>query len=129
VFVLGLGLGRIFQPGRSADDGARLERSGVQPTASLAVAMAEVRKRGVEYDAALRNLELLARQEGAPVPSLAQQRLVSLEMLVEASRTALSVEPTDPVLNSYLFAALEERDAVMREMTQSQESGSAVLWR
>ncbi len=129
VFVLGVGLGRVFQPGVAVDDGARLERSAVQPTASLAEAMAEVRKRGAEYDVALRNLEQLARREGAPVPSLAQQRLASLEMLVEASRTALSVEPTDPVLNSYLFAAIEQRDAVMLEMTQSQESGSAVLWR
>ena len=47
VFVLGVGLGRVFQPGVSVDDGARLERSAVQPSASLAEAMAEVRKRGV----------------------------------------------------------------------------------
>jgi len=128
MFVIGLGLGRMFWPGDQQGAGRQLVTEG--PTAtSLADAMAEVRRLGAQYDAALRNLERLAVQEGAPTPSLAEQRLVSLDALVEASRTALSVEPADAVLNSYLFAALEERDVVLRQIRAQQESGSGVLWR
>ncbi|UCC48529.1 MAG: hypothetical protein JSV41_13890 [Gemmatimonadota bacterium] len=128
VFVLGLGLGRMFAPGDQAGPGSQLVSERAAAT-SLADAMAEVRRLGAQYDAALRNLEQLAAQEGAPTPSLAEQRLASLDALVEASRTALSVEPADPVLNSYLFAALEERAAVLRQMRVQQGSGSEVLWR
>jgi hypothetical protein len=130
VFVLGLGLGGTFQSEGTTPDAA-LTQAPVEPpeATSLADAMAEVRRRGAEYNASLLNLERLAQQEGAPVPSLARQRLANLEMLVEASRTALSVEPADPVLNSYLFAALEERDAMMRQISGRQASGSDVMWR
>ncbi|MEE9134112.1 MAG: hypothetical protein V3U13_11180 [Gemmatimonadota bacterium] len=130
VFVLGLSLGRMFQPGEPGADGASPALARGQPAAvTLAEAMAEVRRLGTEYDAALGSLQRLAGQEGMPMPSLTGQRLASLDMLVEASRTALSMEPADPVLNSYLFAALEERDAVLREMDTSQVTGSEVLWR
>ena len=128
VFVIGLGLGRVFWRGDQQSAGTQLVSEGPSAT-SLADAMAEVRRLGAQYDAALRNLEQLAVQEGAPTPSLAEQRLASLDALVEASRTALSAEPADPVLNSYLFAALEERDAVLRQIRAQQEAGSEVLWR
>jgi uncharacterized protein YbaR (Trm112 family) len=130
VFVIGLGLGRMFQSRGSEGEGAGgPELASTPAPASLAEAMAEVRQLGSEYDAALRNLQRLARQEGAPLPSLSEQRLAGLDMLVEASRTALAAEPADPVLNSYLFAALEEREAVLREMGVSPSAGSDVLWR
>jgi hypothetical protein len=96
---------------------------------SLAEAVAEVRRRGADYDSALRALERLARDEGAAVGSLEEQRLVSLNMLVEASRTALAADPADPVLNAYLFAALDERDAVMRQIGVNAGDRSVVLWR
>lgn len=127
-FVIGVGLGRMFGPGDQAGPSSQVVSERAAAT-SLADAMAEVRRLGAQYDAALRNLEQLAAQEGAPTPSLAEQRLASLDALVEASRTALSVEPADPVLNSYLFAALEERDAVLRQIRAQQESGSEVFWR
>ncbi len=133
VFVIGLGLGRFrfLEPGSSVPEGVIPEVTVAQEPAatSLGAAMAEVRQRGAEYDRALRNLQRLARQEGAPLPFVSNERLASLDALVEASRTALSAEPADPVLNSYLFAALEERDAVMRQMSATQQSGSELLWR
>jgi hypothetical protein len=131
VFVVGLGLGRaLFQSGEAESESTLPQVAIEEPTAtSLADAMAQVRLRGVEYDAALHNLERLARQEGTAVPLLAEQRLARLDMLVEASRTALAAEPADPVLNSYLFAALEERDIVLQQIRASQASGSDVLWR
>jgi hypothetical protein len=123
VFVIGLGLGRVFQPDVAGTEG------GLPEAATITDAMAEVQQLGSQYDAALRNLQRLAQREGSPLPSVNEQRLVRLDMLVEASRTALAAEPADPVLNSYLFAALEERDAVLREMDAERTSGSSTMWR
>lgn len=123
VFVIGIGLGRVFQSNDAVTGGG-------QPQAATVVdAMAEVQQLGSRYDAALRNLQRLAQQEGTPLRSVNEQRLVRLDMLVEASRTALAAEPADPVLNSYLFAALEERDAVLREMDAERTSGSSTMWK
>lgn len=131
VFVIGLGLGRLIQKGDSQPEGGVPELVVAQESgpASLSAAMAEVRRRGAEYDQALRTLQQLARQEGAPLPFVSRERLASLDALVEASRTALSADPADPMLNSYLFAALEERDAVMKQMNAAEQSGSELLWR
>lgn len=130
VFVIGLGIGRVFQGNGAEADPRPAEITAVQASpGTLTDAMAEVRRLGVQYDAALRNLERLARDEGAVLPSVTEQRLATLDMLVEASRTALSVEPADPVLNSYLFAALEERDAVLREMNTPDSASAEQMWR
>ena len=130
VFVIGLGLGRFVSPGGPDGEAGLFPVDAQGPAATtLTEAMAEVQRRGADYDAALQNLERLAQQEGAPLPSLGQQRLVGLQMLVDASRSALSTDPADPVLNSYLFAAVQERDAVMRELREAQGSGEGVLWR
>ncbi len=130
VFVIGIGLGRVSQPGESPADTAMPQLVVVEPSPStLAEAMGDVRRLGAQYDAAVANLQRLARQEGTQLPSLAEQRLAGLDMLVEASRTALAAEPADPALNAYLFAALEERDAVLQEINASEQSGSGSLWR
>jgi hypothetical protein len=129
VFVIGLSLGRLFQPGEETQDSLPQVASVQASPATLGDAMAEVRQLGSQYDVALQNLQRLAAQEGAPLPSLTEQRLVRLNMLVEASRTALAAEPADPLLNAYLFAALDERDAVLREMGAPPGTGSDVLWR
>jgi len=129
IFVIGLGVGRMSQPGEEEAMELPVALTAQPDAMTMADAMTEVRRLGTEYDAALANLQRLAQREGQPMPSLKEQRLASLDMLVEASRTALSVEPGDPVLNSYLFAALEERDAVLLEMSESQGTGSEVLWR
>lgn len=130
VFVLGLGLGAIFDLGDGEAPRSAAQLASDEPAAeSLAEALAVVRRRGGEYDTALRALQRMAAQQGAPAPDLARQRLVSLDLLVEASRTALAAEPADPVLNSYLFAALEEREAVLRELQTADASGTERLWR
>ena len=136
VFVIGLGLGRSFGPGTpaggdQAGEAAQLASQEVRPATPLVDALEEVRRYGAQYDAALRNLERLARDRGTETgtPSVAAERLASLNALVDASRTALSADPADPVLNAYLFAALDERDAVLRELSASQGSGSRARWR
>jgi hypothetical protein len=130
VFVIGIGLGRVSQSGESPTDTAAPQVVVAEASPStLAEAMGEVRRLGAQYDAAVANLQRLARQEGTQLPSLTEQRLAGLDMLVEASRTALAAEPADPVLNAYLFAALEERDAVLQQIRDSEQSGSGILWR
>lgn len=142
VFLLGLGLGRVFWPGAPAVDStlpsplagtpdvdSELVVSGETP-GSLAEAMAEVRRQGAEYEAALRRLETVAREAGTAIPSVAEERLAALDALVEASRTALSAEPTDPVLNAYLFAALDQRASVVQQVSSTpQPVNRTVLWR
>ena len=130
VFVIGIGLGRVSRPDESPTDVAtpQLVVAEAEP-GTLAEAMSDVRRLGAQYDAAVANLQRLARQEGTQLPSLTEQRLAGLDMLVEASRTALAAEPADPVLNAYLFAALEERDAVLQQINASEQSVSGNLWR
>ncbi|KPK55594.1 MAG: hypothetical protein AMS21_13490 [Gemmatimonas sp. SG8_38_2] len=99
IFVIGLSVGRSSQPVEEQPDALPVA-AAVQPVAATVTdAMAEVQRLGSEYDAALANLQRLAQRSGRPAPSLTEQRLASLDMLVEASRTALSLEPADPVLN------------------------------
>ena len=130
VFVIGIGLGRVSRPDETPTDAAtpQLVVAEAEP-GTLAEAMSDVRRLGAQYDAAVANLQRLARQEGTQLPSLAEQRLAGLDMLVEAARTALAAEPADPALNAYLFAALEERDAVLQQINASEQSGSGSLWR
>lgn len=138
VFVIGLALGQAFQRGEPASDAAEtalvpVAVGGVDeqtPPASLADALAEVRRLASEYDVALMNLQRMTQGESAPGPSsLARQRLANLEALVEASRAALATDPADPVLNSYLFNAVAERDAMVSRLTSASGSGSGVVWR
>ena len=136
VFVLGLGLGRMAFDGEPTSGdvaGVSSEPQGVvvQPAgATLSGAMDEVRLRREQYDNALRRVESFARQSGAPLRPVAEARLAALDVLVEATQAALSAEPADPVLNSYLFAAMEQRAEVLREIgANSPSRDSDVLWR
>ncbi|MGD2152051.1 MAG: hypothetical protein PVG79_02210 [Gemmatimonadales bacterium] len=137
VFVIGLALGQAMNSGGGEaarpEAGVPVVVGGVDepaPPASMAEAMAEVRRLASEYDAALINLQRMAQRQGAPDPTpLARQRLANLEALVEASRAALAADPADPVLNSYLFTAVAERDAMVRQLTSARGSGSGVVWR
>lgn len=136
VFVLGLGLGRMAfdgEPTRGDVAGVSSEPEGVvvQPAAStLSGAMDEARLRREQYDNALRRLESFARQSGAPLRPVAEERLAALDVLVEATQAALAAEPADPVLNSYLFAAMEQRAEVLREIrTNNPNRDSDILWR
>ncbi len=139
VFVIGLALGQMLQRGEPGSDLAQpvtgvaltaVEPEQQAPPASVGEQMAEVRRLAAEYDAALRNLQRMAQGQGRSDTSpLARQRLAALEALVEASRAALAADPADPVLNSYLFTAVAERDALVRQLTSASGSGSGVVWR
>ncbi len=133
VFVIGLGLGASFMSNQSDD--AQNPTAGTalveSPPMSLDAALEEVKHQGIAYDAALRRLEEIAGRAGTPTSAVTAERLAALDVLVEATRTALASDPADPVLNTYLFAALEEREDVMRELAtnQNQTAGSEIAWR
>jgi hypothetical protein len=139
VFVIGLALGQAFQRGESGSELAQ-PLAGVSPAvsevsepgtpASLGEQMAEVRRLAAEYDAALMVLQRMAEGRGTSDPSpLVRQRLANLEALVAASRAALATDPADPELNSYLFTAMAERDALVRQLNSASGSQSNVVWR
>jgi hypothetical protein len=130
IFVIGLSVGRSSQPGEELPDALPVAVAAEPVATTVTDAMADVQRLGSEYDAALANLQRLTQRPGSTgVVAIGTRRLANLDMLVEAARTALSVEPADPLLNSYLFAALEERDAVLLEMSESEGTGPEVLWR
>ena len=52
-------------------------------------------------------------------PSLAAERLMRLDALIEASQEALRTAPTDPVLNNFLFDVVDERKSLAGQMNRS----------
>ena len=52
-------------------------------------------------------------------PSLAAERLMRLDALIEASQEALRTAPTDPVLNNFLFDVVDERQSLAVQMDRS----------
>ena len=135
VFVTGLALGRWTVPagldGGSSDGQVVSAEPGAGAGAlTLPEAMELVRIRSQEYDAALSGLTMAAREVGVSIPSPLTERLAALDLLVEGSRTALLAEPADPHLNAYLFAALEQRENVIREMNaEGAGSYSEAVWK
>lgn len=138
-FVIGLALGQALQRGESVSDEPQAvagvpvavgEVSETGTQVSLGEQMAEVRRLAAEYDAALMVLQRMAERRGTSDPSpLVRQRLAALEALMEASRAALATDPADPELNSYLFTAMAERDALVRQLNSASGSQSSVVWR
>lgn len=55
------------------------------------------------------------------------ERLAALDLLADASRSALQVVPEDPVVNNYLYAALQERQRL--EASLASAAGDEVFWR
>lgn len=133
VLVTGLALGRWTAPAGldgGSSDGQVVSAEPGAGALTLPEAMELVRIRSQEYDAALSGLAMAAREVGVSIPSPLTERLAALDLLVEASRTALLAEPADPHLNAYLFAALDQRDNVIREMNaEGAGSYSEAVWK
>lgn len=141
VFLAGFGVGRLFLPDAPISEPvAEVAEVAEPPEATRLVvgdpsdeldeAMAEVQRRGVEYERALRRLERIARDMGTPMPRMAEQELAVLDALVEASRRGVEVEPSDPVLNAYLFAALDRRADVIRQVgARAADADEGTVWR
>lgn len=60
-------------------------------------------------------------EEGAAAPDPAE-RYAALEYLVRAGRAALRTAPADPFLNGLVASAVDERDAVLRQISSVEEN-------
>jgi hypothetical protein len=131
LFAAGLGVGRQMSPAGSADTDTADSRAGSVPSSAALVDAADPRPTAGEADdrtdAYLRTVAQIQelRREGPSGeavlenPSLAAERLMRLDALIEASREALQTAPTDPVLNNFLFDVVDERQSLAGQMNQS----------
>jgi hypothetical protein len=71
------------------------------------------------YLSALSNYAELTDQPTAGDPAV---RLAALDNIVLTSQAALDRAPADPVINGYLLTALAQRDAMTRQVSQSQRT-------
>lgn len=133
LFAAGLGVGRQLSP---AGPGATASVAGSD---SSPAALAEATDQGPEAreaddptEAYLRTVAQIQelRREGPSGeavlddPSLAAERLMRLDALIEASQEALRTAPTDPVLNNFLFDVVDERQSLAGQMNRSLRSTS-----
>jgi hypothetical protein len=79
----------------------------------------ELARARADYEAALRRYAELADPSSGADPVT---RLDALNGLVATTRTALDRAPGDPVTNGYHLAAVEERDALIRQMRQNEST-------
>jgi hypothetical protein len=111
LFVAGLGVGRQLSPAGEAGPGAAASRSEAEdPAEAYLRTVAQIqnlRDEGPSGEAMMDN------------PSLAAERLMRLDALIEASREALRTAPTDPVLNNLLFDVVDERQSLAGQMDRS----------
>lgn len=111
LFAAGLGVGRQLSPAGEAEPAAVAARSDADdPAEAYLRTVAQIqnlRTEGPSGEAVLDD------------PSLAAERLMRLDALIEASREALRTAPTDPVLNNFLFDVVDERQSLAVQMDRS----------
>lgn len=111
LFAAGLGVGRQLSPAGVAGPDTTASRSDTNdPTEAYLRTVAqiqELRGEGPSGEAVLDD------------PSLAAERLMRLDALIEASQEALRTAPTDPVLNNFLFDVVDERQSLAGQMNRS----------
>lgn len=118
LFAAGLGVGRqLSQPGPST----------VEPVATATPAgpdeSADAYQRSVALLQALKN-EGPSAEAIREDPSLAAERLMRLDALIEASQEALRAAPADPALNDFLFDVVDERQTVAGQMNRTLRQAS-----
>jgi hypothetical protein len=99
--------------GRGAAEGGAtlaLERS---PPASVAEAAERLQHAESAYTTALQDYSEIG---GVAAGSDPISRLAALEGIVLTTRAALQDAPADPVINGYHLTALEQRDAILRQI-------------
>jgi hypothetical protein len=99
--------------GRGATDVAPLARIDRSPPGSVAEAAQRLQQAESAYTAALAAYSEVGGSVPAPDPV---NRLAALEGIVLTTRAALNEAPADPVINGYHLTALEQRDAILRQI-------------
>ncbi len=121
----GFTAGRLTAPERSLPSLAQAERPG-----TLDAALRQVERTGDAYRQAVSHLQSFEGR-GAPQQDarLVAERLAALDVLVGASRAALEVVPEDPVVNGYLYAAMQERQRLVASLASARaEPASVYRW-
>lgn len=122
MLALGFGAGRITSAPGPADPRAR--------ASTPEEALAQVERTGDAYRQAVADLQSFEEvSDPEQRARLAAERLAALDLLAEASRAALEVAPEDPVVNGYLYTALQERQRLMASFAGSSATPDGVFWR
>lgn len=123
LLAVGFGAGRITV---SLDGAGPLARSG-RP-ATVEEALRRVEETGDAYRIAVADLQSFEETaDPRRRTRLAAERLAALDLLADYSRAALQVAPEDPVVNGYLYAALQERQRLMASFASA--PAQEVAWR
>jgi hypothetical protein len=105
------GLAGFF--GRAATGGEALASSDRSPPATVTEAAQRLQEAESAYTAALAAYSEMGGNLPAADPV---SRLAALEGIVLTTRAALNEAPADPVINGYHMTALEQRDAILRQI-------------
>lgn len=131
LFAAGLGVGRQLSPAGDTGSGATASRDEANSSPTELVDASDpgqgARETADPAEAYLRTVAQIQelRREGpsgeavSDDPSLAAERLMRLDALIEASQEALRTAPTDPVLNNFLFDVVDERQTLAGQMNRS----------
>lgn len=92
------------------------------PPADVTEAVTRLQTAEAAYATALGDY---ARLTGGLPSSDPVNRLAALEGIVLTTRAALNEAPADPVINGYHLTALEQRDAILRQIGWEDESSEA----
>ena len=96
---------------------AAIASASLQPPATVAEATRRLQQAETAYTAALASYAELSGNPAADPVS----RLAALEGIVLMTGAALSDAPADPVINGYHLTALEQRDALLRQIDSRSE--------
>lgn len=99
--------------GRGAVEAPTVAAVGGSPPGTVTEAAQRLQEAETAYTAALAAYTQLGGNAPAPDPV---SRLAALEGIVLISRAALNEAPADPVINGYHLTALEQRDAILRQI-------------
>jgi hypothetical protein len=106
------GLGGYLLRGAAAPTGP-LAATAADPPATVTEAAERLQTAEAAYTAAL---AAYAQTAGSPPAADPVSRLAALEGIVLTTRAALDDAPADPVINGYHLTALEQRDAILRQI-------------
>jgi hypothetical protein len=106
------GLGGYLLRGAAAPTGP-LAATAADPPATETEAAERLQTAEAAYTAAL---AAYAQTAGSPPAADPVSRLAALEGIVLTTRAALDDAPADPVINGYHLTALEQRDAILRQI-------------
>lgn len=95
--------------------------ASLPPDASVHAAADRLQQAEALYNAAL--IDYVRSGGDLPVPD-PLNRLAALEGIVLTTRAALNESPADPVINGYHLTALEQRDALLRRIEDTDPPGA-----